>query len=53
VTQNDYLFDREWVSERERLRALELLSDPATIRALQEIGVSEKWRCLETGAGGG
>ena len=53
MTQNDYLFDHEWVSERERLRALELLSDPATIRALQEIGVSEKWRSLETGAGGG
>ena len=51
MTQIDYLFDHEWVSERERLRALELLSDPATIRALQEIGVSENWSCLEAGAG--
>ena len=35
------------------MRGIEILSDPATIRAFQEIGVSEKWRCLETGAGGG
>ena len=53
MSQDKYLFDHEEVSERERLRAIELLSDPSTIRAFQEIGVHEKWRCLEVGAGGG
>ena len=53
MSQDKYFFDHEEVSERERLRAIELLSDPSTIRAFQEIGVHEKWRCLEVGAGGG
>ena len=35
------------------MKAIELLSDPSTIRTFQEIGVPEKWRCLEIGAGGG
>ena len=39
--------------ELERLRMLEAINDPATIRRLDEIGVAEGWRCLEVGAGGG
>ena len=53
MTQAKYQFDHEWVSERERLRSLERVSDPSTIRTLQEIGISAKWHCLEMGAGGG
>ena len=53
MSQDKYFFDHEWVSERERLKAIERLSDPSTIRTFQEIGVPEKWRCLEIGAGGG
>ena len=39
--------------ELERLRMLEAINDPATIRRLDEIGVGEGWHCLEVGAGGG
>ena len=53
VGQPSYQFDHDWVLERERLRSLERVSDPSTIRTLQEIGVSAKWHCLEVGAGGG
>jgi ubiquinone/menaquinone biosynthesis C-methylase UbiE len=31
--------------------ALELERDKATIRYIEEIGLSEGWRCLEVGAG--
>lgn len=53
LSQSTYQFDHEWVLERERLRAIELVMDPSTIRTLEHIGVSENWRCLEAGAGGG
>ena len=53
VSQSTYQFDHEWEMERERLRSLERVADPSTIRTLQKIGVSAKWDCLEVGAGGG
>ena len=53
MSQSTYQFDHEWELERERLRSLERVADPSTIRTLQGIGVSAKWHCLEVGAGGG
>ncbi len=43
----------EWSQARERLAGLERERDPDTIRYLEEIGVSNAWRCLEVGGGGG
>jgi SAM-dependent methyltransferase len=48
-----YAFDNAWTRARERLRGLEQLLDPSTIRHLQALGVGNGWRCLEVGAGGG
>src|SRR5438105_2355793 len=48
-----YIFDHQWKQERERLANMEVLIDPFTIECLQAMGVSEGWRCLEVGAGGG
>ena len=42
---NTLIDERHGAFERER--------DPATIRYLEEIGVSSGWRCLEVGGGGG
>ena len=53
MSQANYQFGHEWELERERLRSIERVTDPSTIRTLQEIGVSPKWHCLEVGAGGG
>ncbi|MCL2395840.1 MAG: class I SAM-dependent methyltransferase, partial [Acidimicrobiaceae bacterium] len=39
--------------ELERLRRLEEITDPATIRRLEEIGVGAGWSCLEVAAGAG
>lgn len=38
---------------KERPGAFERQQDPATIRYLEEIGVSNGWECLEVGAGKG
>jgi 2-polyprenyl-3-methyl-5-hydroxy-6-metoxy-1,4-benzoquinol methylase len=48
-----YVFDNAWRQERRRLDALETIWDPWTIRNLNDLGVSEGWRCAEIGAGGG
>jgi len=45
--------DNGWVYERERLAALEHNVDPETINALDAIGVSSGWDCLEVRAGDG
>lgn len=42
---NTLIKERDGAFERER--------DAATIRYLEEIGVSSGWRCLEVGGGGG
>jgi ubiquinone/menaquinone biosynthesis C-methylase UbiE len=39
--------------ELNRLRLVERFSDPATIRRLEMIRVTEGWHCLEVGAGAG
>lgn len=38
---------------RQRLTTLEAHLDPGTIRLLEPLGISNGWRCLEIGAGGG
>jgi SAM-dependent methyltransferase len=48
-----YAFDPTWTHARQRLRGLEQLLDPGTIRHLKALGVGEGWHCLEVGAGGG
>ena len=39
--------------ERDRLRLVEDIHDPLSVRQLDTIGVGEGWRCLDAGAGGG
>ncbi len=39
--------------EKVRLEAVAALTDPATIRYLEQIGVGEGWTCAEVGAGAG
>jgi SAM-dependent methyltransferase len=50
---DEYTFDPTWIHARQRLRGLEQLLDPGTIRHLEALGVREGWHCLEVGAGGG
>src|SRR5262245_38238895 len=45
--------DAEFNDELERTRLREREMDPATIRRFMALGVSQGWRCLEVGAGGG
>lgn len=53
MSTSTYVFDPEWTMERDRLRALELLFDDASMRHLARVGVTEGWRCLEVGCGAG
>jgi SAM-dependent methyltransferase len=39
--------------ERSRLKLLEEINDPLSVAQLDAIGVSDGWRCLDVGAGGG
>ena len=48
-----YAFDPTWIHARQRLRGLEHLLDPGTIRHLKALCAGEGWHCLEVGAGGG
>jgi SAM-dependent methyltransferase len=45
--------DAELEDEGARLRLLAQLYDPATIRLLTSLGVSQGWHCADIGAGGG
>jgi SAM-dependent methyltransferase len=45
--------DTDDALELDRLQDLEAANDPATIRRLEDIGVTHGWRCLEVGAGAG
>ncbi len=40
-------------AELSRLRLLETVLDPVTMRHLEAIGVADGWKCLEAGAGAG
>lgn len=48
-----YMFNTAEEGERDRLLAHAAIWDPVTQRRLDEIGVTEGWRCLEVGAGSG
>ena len=48
-----YVYDQAWQEERKRLAGMEELWDPGTRAVLDGVGLSEGWRCLEVGAGGG
>lgn len=48
-----YVFDQAWEGERARLANLEQWLDPGSIDAMERIGVSDGWHCLEIGGGGG
>jgi hypothetical protein len=47
------MFDSASEHERERLRSLEALFDPASRRHLATLGVDQGWRRLEVGCGAG
>ncbi len=49
----EYVFDTAWQAERNRVTAIENIWDDNSRRNLLATGVSEGWRCLEVGAGGG
>lgn len=52
--RGDYFWsDHEADEELARLRLIEQFNDPSTFRQLDAIGVTDGWRCLEVGAGGG
>jgi SAM-dependent methyltransferase len=48
-----YWFDNSLSDEGDRLRLLEAIADPRSIRLLDELEVGPGWRCAELGAGGG
>ena len=51
---SEYIFDEHHQDqELVRLRMIEELFDPTTIKHLQLTGISTGWRCLELGAGAG
>ena len=49
---NRYLLDNRRPEAGERFAALAELFDPWTFRHLDDVGLSEGWRCWEVGAGG-
>jgi hypothetical protein len=49
----NYAFDNAAPDQVARLRALESVLDPGSVRHLEQMGVGPGWRCLEAGAGGG
>jgi ubiquinone/menaquinone biosynthesis C-methylase UbiE len=51
--EDRYWFDNSLADEGNRLRLLEEIADPRSIRLLSELRVGEGWRCAELGAGGG
>lgn len=48
-----YMFDTAEDGEHDRLLSQAAMWDPVTRRRLDDIGVSDGWRCMEVGAGSG
>jgi SAM-dependent methyltransferase len=48
-----YWFDNSLADEGQRLRLLEEIADPRSIRLLGDLSVECGWQCAELGAGGG
>jgi SAM-dependent methyltransferase len=54
VNEHNYILaDASADAENARLRLLEQIADPETMRRLEYLGVASGWRCLEIGAGRG
>ena len=54
MTTSQYIFtDAQRSREWERLQAIEQIFDPASQRRIQLTGMTQRWRCLEVGAGAG
>jgi SAM-dependent methyltransferase len=53
MSAQGYTLHNSWVQARERLDLIGAFCDPGSIRYLESLGVSEGWRCLDVGAGGG
>ena len=53
ASEDTYAYRNARAGQDQRLRMLEALLDPGTIRHLEAQGVGPGWRCLEVGAGGG
>lgn len=51
--RDDYVFDRDWSREQERLTSQARLLDAGTIAQLEALGTRAGWRCAEIGAGAG
>jgi len=48
-----YWFDNSLSDEGNRLRLLEAIADPRSIRLLSDLDIEQGWQCAELGAGGG
>lgn len=53
IQSSDYVFNRGWSHERQRLESQARLLDPGTIAHLEGLGTCAGWRCAEVGAGAG
>jgi tRNA A58 N-methylase Trm61 len=51
--EDGYWFDNSLADEGNRLRLLEGIADPRSIRLLGQLDILPGWRCAELGAGGG
>jgi SAM-dependent methyltransferase len=51
--RRDYIYDQGFSEERTRLAGIESLWDPGSQTVLEGLGITDGWRCLEVGAGGG
>jgi len=51
--EDRYWFDNSLSDEGNRLRLLEAIADPRSVRLLSDLHVEEGWRCAELGAGAG
>ena len=52
-TKQYYTVENAWSQARERLRFLEGVNDPQSIRHFETLRIAEGWRCAEVAAGGG
>lgn len=53
MSSSTYLYDQGWRSERERLAGIEAMWDPGSRSLIGRLGITQGWRCLEVGGGGG
>jgi ubiquinone/menaquinone biosynthesis C-methylase UbiE len=52
--KNNYLWDNAATPEvSQRFASLEIMYDPITFQHIESLGITEGWKCLEVGGGGG